>query len=82
MSKNKRFGIVSHTVMTNPDLSLQAKAIYGILSTFANKDRLCYPSIGYLADLANVSCRTVDRKIQELKNKGCIKREGKQLRLL
>ena len=82
MSKRERFGIVSQSVITDPNVSLQAKAIYAILSTFANKDRLCYPSIGTIADLASVSCRTVDRKIRELKKKGCIRREGKQLRLL
>ncbi len=81
MSKKYKFGIISHAVITDPELSLQAKAIYSMLCVYANKRRTCYPSIATLADTAGVSCRTVDRSIQELKNKNYIKREGRLFKL-
>lgn len=81
MSKQYKFGIVSHSVMTDPELSLSAKGIYSILSVYANKQRTCYPSIATLADTAGISCRTVDRCISELKLKKYIKRERRLFRL-
>ena len=77
----KRFGIVSHTVVTNPELSVGAKGIYSILCTYCDKNRLCFPSIATIADTANVSCRTVDRYIKELKDSGYITRVGRKFKL-
>ena len=34
-----KFGIVNEKVIGDPELSIQAKGIYSILSTFANKQR-------------------------------------------
>jgi hypothetical protein len=82
MSKKYKFGIISHAIITDPELSLQAKAIYSMLCVYANKKRVCWPSRATLADIGGVSCRTVDRSIQELKNKNYIKREGRLLRLM
>ena len=64
----ERFGIVNHNVVTDPELSLQAKGIYAIICTYCNSNRTCYPSIATIADLCDVSTRTVDRKLKELKN--------------
>ncbi len=80
MSKN-RFGIVSYTVMTDPAVSLQARALYSILSVYANKERKCFPSVFTLADIAGVSCRHIGRLIRELKDNNYIRREGKQFKL-
>ena len=67
MKKGVRFGIISYEVMSDPSITLQAKGIYAILCLFADKNRSCYPSISTIADLADVSQRTVSRKIAELK---------------
>ena len=75
MSKKYKFGIVSHTVITDPELSLRAKAVYSMLCIYANKQRTCYPSIATLADTGGVSYTTVKRAIRELKKKNYIKRE-------
>lgn len=75
----KRFGIVSQTVITDPELSLQTKGIYSILCTYADKDRICYPSANTVADLANVSVRTVRRSIKELKEFNYLTRKGKYI---
>ena len=76
-----KFGIVSHKVITDPELSLSAKGIYSLLCTYANKNRTCYPTISTLADSAGVSMSTIDRAIKELKFKNYIKREGKLFKL-
>lgn len=82
MSKRNKFGIVSYEVITDPELSLQAKAIYSMLCVYANKGRTCYPSIATLADTAGISCSTVDRAIKELKNKDYIKRRGRLFKII
>ena len=78
----ERFGIVNKDVVTDPELSLQAKGIYAIISTYCNTTRTCYPSIATIADLCDVSTRTVDRKLKELKDKGYLYRNGKIIKLL
>ena len=72
------FGIVNKDIVTDPELSMQAKAIYSILTTYCNKNRTCFPSINTIADLCNVHPRTIHRKIKELKEKGYIKRIGRK----
>ena len=81
MSKKYKFGIVSHEVITDPELSLRSKAIYSMLCTYANKERTCFPSIATLADTGGVHQNTIKRGIKELKDKNYIKREGRLLRL-
>ena len=34
---NKQFGIVSKDILTDPELSMQAKAVYAILCTYCNQ---------------------------------------------
>tara|TARA_R110002020_G_scaffold29814_12_gene94213 strand:+ start:1007 stop:1246 length:240 start_codon:yes stop_codon:yes gene_type:complete len=78
----ERFGIVNYNVVTDPELSVQAKGVYAIISTFADKNRSCFPSINTIADLANVHPRTISRKLKELSSKGYIKRKGRKIFIL
>ena len=73
------FGIVNKDVVTDPELSIQAKGVYAIICTFANKNRSCFPSINTIADLANLHPRTISRKLKELSSKGYIQRKGRKL---
>jgi DNA-binding transcriptional regulator YhcF (GntR family) len=73
------FGIVNKDVVTDPELSIQAKGVYAIICTFANKERSCFPSINTIADLANTHPRTISRKLKELSSKGYIHRKGRKL---
>tara|TARA_R100000152_G_C6692680_1_gene123930 strand:+ start:498 stop:737 length:240 start_codon:yes stop_codon:yes gene_type:complete len=73
------FGIVNKDVVTDPELSIQAKGVYAIICTFANKNRSCFPSINTIADLADLHPRTISRKLKELSSKGYIKRKGRKL---
>tara|TARA_R100000908_G_scaffold65049_1_gene51419 strand:+ start:2751 stop:2999 length:249 start_codon:yes stop_codon:yes gene_type:complete len=82
MGKKVRFGIISYKVMSDPSITLQAKGIYAILCLFADKNRSCYPSISTIADLADVSQRTVSRKIAELKDHKYIKRSNGKIFLV
>ena len=75
---SKRYGIVYKDIVTDPELSMQAKAVYSILTTYCNKERTCFPSINTIADLCDVNPRTISRKIKELKDKGYIKRIGRK----
>tara|TARA_R100000406_G_scaffold53834_1_gene36712 strand:- start:74 stop:316 length:243 start_codon:yes stop_codon:yes gene_type:complete len=78
----ERFGIVSHEVISDPKLSLIAKAVYSVYCIHANKSRTCFPSNGTVADMLNVGYSTVSRGIKELKDARYIKREGKFIKLL
>lgn len=79
---SKQFGIVSKDILTDPELSMQAKAVYAILCTYCNKERTCFPSISTIADLCDVNPRTISRKIKELKEKGYITRKGRKFFLM
>tara|TARA_R110002020_G_scaffold324375_1_gene540074 strand:+ start:1207 stop:1446 length:240 start_codon:yes stop_codon:yes gene_type:complete len=72
------FGIVNKDVVTDPELSIQAKGVYAVICTYADKNRSCFPSINTIADLCDVHPRTIHRKIKELKEKGYIKRNGRR----
>jgi DNA-binding MarR family transcriptional regulator len=83
MSKNLktkyRFGIVSRDIILAPQVTLQAKALYAALSCYANKERSCFPSISTLSNDLNVSEKTINRLIKELKSMNLIQRIGKKL---
>ncbi|TXG83049.1 MAG: helix-turn-helix domain-containing protein, partial [Spirochaetes bacterium] len=64
-------------IMTDPELSLQAKGLYALLTTYANKERECFPSINTLADVANKSCTQISTYIKELKDKKYLERRGR-----
>jgi len=81
MSKRERYGIVKANVMQDPDLSLTSKAVYGLLCTFANKERECFPTITHLSELLSVSRRTIERAIVELKEKKYVTKEGRNFKL-
>jgi Mn-dependent DtxR family transcriptional regulator len=79
--KKARFGIVDAEVLQDPSLSTTAKAVYSLLSTFANKNRVCFPSITHLSELLDVNRRTVERAIRELSNKNYVSKDGKNFTL-
>ena len=77
--KKNRFGIVNREVITDPNLSIGAKALYSVLSCYANKQRTCFPSISTLADDTGSSQSSIDRWIKELKTYKYVKRIGRRL---
>jgi DNA-binding MarR family transcriptional regulator len=77
--KSTRFGIVAYEVISDPNLSVQAKALYSMLACYANKERTCWPSISTLSDDLNISQSSTNRLIKELKTCNYIKRVGRKL---
>lgn len=77
--KSTRFGIVSYEVISDPNLSIQAKGLYSMLACYANKEKTCWPSISTLSDDLNISQSSTNRLIKELKTCNYIKRVGKKL---
>ena len=80
--RTDRFGIISFKVMSDPDLSVQAKCLYALLCCYANKERKCFPKKTTLADHLNVSFDRIKRYLRELKAKKYIKRDGLIITLL
>lgn len=76
-----KFGVVHTEVIRDPDLSLRAKGIYALLCTFANKERVCFPNINTLSELAGVSRRTTQRTLKELEDKKYVNRKGRKFHL-
>ncbi len=81
MSYTNRFGIVSQEVLQDPELSIQAKGLYSLLCTYADKNRECFPSINTLADHCNKSVRSISYLILELKNRKYLTRNGRIITL-
>jgi len=77
--KSNRFGIVLYEVISDPNLSVQAKALYSMLACYANKERTCWPSISTLSDDLNISQSSTNRLIKELKTCNYIQRIGRKL---
>lgn len=77
----KRFGIVNYDVMSDPELSIQAKGLYALLCCYADKSRECYPSISTLADISNKSTTQISVYIKELKDQNYLKRVGRKIKL-
>lgn len=76
-----KFGMVRTLVIQDPDLSLRAKGLYSLLSTYADKNRKCFPQISTLAELSGVSRRTVERTLIELEKKKYVTRTGRTFKL-
>jgi len=72
-----KFGVVHTEVIQDPTLSLRAKGVYSLLTTYADKKRNCYPAISTLAELSGVSRRTIERTLKELEEKNYVTRKGR-----
>jgi hypothetical protein len=80
--KLDRFGIVKHIVLTDPEISIQAKGLYSVLCCYANANRVCWPSLSTLADVTDTSQSSIKRYLSELKTHNIIHREGRKLRII
>jgi DNA-binding MarR family transcriptional regulator len=76
----KTFGIVSKKIMTNSDLSLEARALYALLACYCNAERVCFPATATLARLMGRSIPTVYRLLAKLEKVGVISkvRQGRR----
>ena len=78
MKKNARlkdgFGMVSNTVIRDPELSLREKSIYAYLSSYANSENKCNVGLDRMAAECGVDQSTIKRILSTLKKKGVILR--------
>jgi biotin operon repressor len=67
------FGIVSNTVLRDPELSLGEKALYSYLCTYAHSDTdELFVSINRIAAEMNIGHSTVKRHLYTLEKKGIL----------
>ncbi len=72
----KGFGMVSNSVMRNPDISLRAKALYSYMASYADADTgELTVSINRIASECGIAHSTVKRILKELVNKDVIERK-------
>ena len=74
LKNSSRFGIVKYDVLSDPNISMQAKGLYSLIACYANKDREAYPSASTLADSMSISQRYVFKLLKELRQHNYIKR--------
>ena len=70
----RRFGRVLAAVLQNPEISQSAKAVYALLSTYADQDGVCFPGVDVLARDLDVTPRSVIRHITELEELHVVQR--------
>ena len=75
MNRTKNgYGIVSNTVMRDPEVSLGEKSLYAYLSTYADTDNKLFVSVNKMADECGIGQSTVKRYLSSLEEKKIISR--------
>jgi DNA-binding MarR family transcriptional regulator len=72
--KLNRFGKVAQDVMRDPDVTMNAKAVYALLCSYIGEKPHCYPSVSDLCADLKASRSKIDRALNELTEKGIIDR--------
>jgi hypothetical protein len=68
----KPFGLVSASLMRDPELSISARLLYALLKTYTSDEKVCFPSSALLGKQLGLSRRTIQRLLDELKNRGVV----------
>lgn len=69
------YGIVSSTVVRDPNISLREKGLYAYLASYADSNNTLTVSVNRAASECNVDPSTVRRILNQLKKAGVIIRE-------
>lgn len=73
MSNTNGFTVISNDVIQNKNISVGAKSLYFLLSSYCFADKKeCFPSQKTLAEQLNKSVRTIQRWLKELEENGLI----------
>lgn len=72
--QRRRFGIVDYEIINDPTISLEARAIYAILASYANKDRSCHPTVKTLLKVTGVSKDRFYKHMNQLIEKGIVEK--------
>lgn len=68
----KAYGIIQRDVMVDKNIPLIAKAIYGLLCSYAGVDKPAFPSIKTISEILGISRSTTFKYLNELKKVGAI----------
>jgi len=71
---SRSFGVIASTIMRDPSLSPQAKALYALYATYADEKGYCWPSTSTVSEALGISVNTTQRLIKELVQNGVIDR--------
>jgi len=72
---SKGYGMVSSTVVRDPNISLRDKGLYAYLASYADIDNTLTVSVNRAASECNVDPSTIRRILDQLKKAGVIIRE-------
>lgn len=76
---SKGYGLVSSTVVRDPNISLRDKGLYAYLASYASIDNTLTVSVNRAANECNVDPSTIRRILDQLKKAGVIVREIKSI---
>lgn len=68
--KNERYGIISKAVMTDPTISITAKAIYAYLCSLTNNRDIAFPHRNTILRELGIETKTYYRHLRQLTAKG------------
>ena len=74
MKQLKPYGEIDPEVFQDPAISVNAKALYGLLCTFIDKEGKCWTGHEELGKCLKVSKKTIGRYMEELESAGVVKR--------
>lgn len=72
------FGLISNKVIRDPALSPEAKSIYSVLCSYADKAGTCFPSISRLCNDLHMNEKRLRRHMQPLLDRGIVTKEQKR----
>ena len=68
------YGTVYKSVMRNPELTIEARAIYAYLSSIAGADGFCYPSLNTILHDLNITKQRFYKHLNLLIDAGIIEK--------
>jgi hypothetical protein len=72
------YGLVYASIVRDPHITPQAKALYALLASYADRDeRDCYPSVTTLSKQMGASRATIQRWMAELRASGVLRVEAR-----
>ena len=72
------YGLIYQNIMRNPDIPVYSKLLYAYLSSFADKDGMCYPSKKCMCRELNITEKTASKYMKPLTDRGIVRVERKK----
>ena len=72
------YGIVARTILANPELPVECKAIYALLSAYAVDEAECYPTIETMRKALGITTERLYKYLNILNSTGIVRRCGRK----